>query len=130
MLGASLLVAPMCEETATRRVYLPPGTWIDYQTGRSYDGARWHEIAAGPIPVVLLVKNHTVLPQLAVAQSTSAMNWNDVQLRVFSTDGGIAEGDFALPGGADGGGVRSLRVDGERLVSDPFAGRVKWRITR
>jgi len=72
------------------------------------------------------VKNHTVLPHLAVAQSTSAMNWNDVQLRVFSTDSGISEGSFALPGGV----VQSLRVDGARLVSDPLGGRVKWRITR
>jgi hypothetical protein len=54
------------------------------------------------------------------------MNWNDVQLRIFSTDGGMAEGSFALPGGA----VQSLRVEGTRLVSDPLGGRVKWRITR
>jgi alpha-D-xyloside xylohydrolase len=83
-------------------------------------------MTAGPIPIVLLVKNHTVLPHLAVAQSTSAMNWSDVQLRIFSTDGGMAEGSFALPGG----GVQSLRVEGTRLVSDPLGGRVKWRITR
>lgn len=126
MFGSSLLVAPLFDETTTRRVYLPPGTWIDYQTGRSYEGSRWHEITAGPIPIVLLVKNHTVLPELAVAQSTSAMNWNDVQLRVFSTDGGTAEGSFVLPGGV----VQSLRVEGSRLVSDPFGGSVKWRITR
>jgi alpha-D-xyloside xylohydrolase len=125
MFGSSLLVAPLMEEATSRRVYLPPGMWIDYQTGRSYEGARWHEIAAGAIPIVLLVKNHTVLPHLAVAQSTSAMNWNDVQLRVFSTDGGPAEGSFALPGGT----VQPLRVQGARLVSDPLGGKVKWRVT-
>jgi len=126
MFGPSLLVAPLFEETNSRRVYLPPGMWIDYQTGRAYEGGRWHEMTAGPIPIVLLVKNHTVLPHLAVAQSTSAMNWNDVQLRIFSTDGGISEGSFVLPGGV----VQSLRVDGTHLVTDPFEGRVKWRITR
>ena len=126
MFGPSLLVAPLFEETNNRRVYLPPGTWIDYQTGRAYEGGRWHEMMAGPIPIVLLVKNHTVLPHLAVAQSTSAMKWDDVQLRVFSTDGGISEGSFVLPGGV----VQSLRVDGTHLVTDPFEGRVKWRITR
>ena len=127
MFGASLLVAPLFEENATtRRVYLPPGMWIDYQTGRAYEGARWHTMTAGAIPIVLLVKNHTVLPHLAVAQSTSAMNWNDVQLRVFSTDGARSTGAFALPNGA----VQSLQVDGTRLVSDPLAGKVKWRVTR
>jgi alpha-D-xyloside xylohydrolase len=126
MFGSSLLVAPLFDEATSRRVYLPPGSWIDYQTRRVYEGARWHEIAAGPIPIVLLVKNHTVLPHLSVAQSTSAMNWNDVELRVFSNDGAPAEGSFALPTER----VQALRVEGTRLMADPLAGRVKWRVTR
>ena len=124
MLGSNLLVAPLFEETTSRRVYLPPGTWIDYQTGRTYVGARWHEITAGVIPIVLLVKDHTVLPHLAVAQSTSTMDWRDVELRVFSSDGRVAEGRFAGPGDQ----VQTLRVEGSRLISDPLAGRVKWRV--
>ena len=125
MFGSSLLVAPLFDENTTRHVYLPPGMWIDYQTGKSYEGARWHSMTAGPIPIVLLVKNHTVLPHIAVAQSTSAMNWNDVQLRVFSTDGARSQGSFALPGGP----VQSLEVEETRLVRDPLAGKVKWRVT-
>ena len=35
LFGPSLLVAPLFEEAASRRVYLPPGSWTDYQTGRS-----------------------------------------------------------------------------------------------
>jgi hypothetical protein len=49
-----------------------------------------------------------------------------VELRVFSSDGGPAEGSFALPGER----VQSLRVEGARVVADAFGGRVKWRITR
>jgi alpha-D-xyloside xylohydrolase len=126
MFGSSLLVAPLFDEATTRRVYLPPGTWIDYQSGRAYEGARWHDMTAGAIPIVLLVKNHTVLPHLAVAQSTSAMNWHDIQLRVFSSDDGAAEGSFAPPGGT----VQSLRVEGMRLVKDPLGAPMRWRITR
>ena len=126
MFGSGLLVAPLFEEMTSRQVYLPPGTWIDYQTGRAYEGARWHEIAAGPIPIVLLVKNHTVLPHLTVAQSTAAMNWRDVELRVYSSDGAAADGFFALPGES----AHPLRVQGTRLLADPLGGRVKWRITR
>ena len=61
--GSSLLVAPlMHEHEKSRAVYLPPGTWIDYQTGKNYSGgwqtdrgggnsgnhfgARWHRSAA------------------------------------------------------------------------------------
>jgi alpha-D-xyloside xylohydrolase len=127
MLGANLLVAPLFEDAAKgRRVYLPPGTWIDYQTGLSYPGARYHDIAAGTIPIVLLVKNHTVLPHVAVAQSTAGIDWKNVELKVYSTDGAAAEGTFIQPGGA----VHTLRVNGTGLVADPLAGKVTWRVTR
>ena len=33
--GSSILVAPLMHENETgRNVYLPPGTWIDYQSGQ------------------------------------------------------------------------------------------------
>jgi alpha-D-xyloside xylohydrolase len=127
MFGANLLVAPLFTDSATsRRVYLPPGTWIDYQSGKSYPGAQWHEITAGEVPVVLLVKDHTVLPHVPVAQSTAQIDWKNVELRTYSTDGAVAEGTFVLPGGT----VQTLRVNGTSLVSDPLAGRVTWRVTR
>src|SRR5205085_75467 len=49
LFGSDLLVAPLFEEADHRNVYLPPGSWIDYQTGRVYSGAVWHDIPAGPI---------------------------------------------------------------------------------
>lgn len=129
MFGSDLLVAPLFEEGAGRAVYLPPGTWIDYQTGKTYPGAQWHTIDAGQIPVVLLVKDHTVLPHLAVAQSTADMNWKDVELKVFSSDRGNATGLVARPEG------NATRIDvtgsakGFTLAKDPFAGQVTWKIT-
>jgi alpha-D-xyloside xylohydrolase len=128
MFGSDLLVAPMFESGAERKVYLPPGTWIDYQNGHVYDGARWHEIAAGQIPVVLLVKNHTVLPHLKVAQSTSEMDWDNVELRVFSTDAAPVTGVFTRPGSD----VQPLslvpRARAFALREDPQAGKVKWEV--
>ena len=126
LFGPSLLVAPLFAEGNRRRVYLPPGSWTDYQTGRTYAGAKWHEIEAGLIPIVFLVRDHTILPHVAVAQSTSAIDWQHVELRVFSTDGQASTGQFALPNGD----VQTLRVEGGRLVADPLAGRVQWRVTR
>ncbi len=48
MFGSDLLVAPMFASGDRRKVYLPPGTWIDYQSGRVYEGAKWHDIPLGP----------------------------------------------------------------------------------
>ena len=85
MFGSDLLVAPMFAKRRARKVYLPPGAGSIIRAGKVYEGAQWHEIAAGQIPVVLLVKNHSVLPHIKVAQSTKEMDWNNVELRVFST---------------------------------------------
>jgi alpha-D-xyloside xylohydrolase len=130
MFGSSLLVAPMFDEAATRKVYLPPGSWIDYQTGKVYPGAQWHQIAPGQIPVVLLVKDHSVIPHIKVAQSTSEMDWNNVELRVFSTDNSPVSGLFALPQGD----LLTLKLDsnpsGFSLNNLPLAGKVKWRVSR
>lgn len=130
LFGSDLLVAPMFTNGDRRRVYLPPGAWIDYQSGRVYQGAGWHEIPAGKIPIVLLVKNHSVLPHLKVAQSTKDMDWDNVELRVFSTDNSAAKGLFTRPGTE----VQTLslvpRGRSFVLAQDPQAGKVKWAITK
>ena len=36
--GSELLVAPVVDSTGNRTVYLPPGTWIDFFTGKKYAG--------------------------------------------------------------------------------------------
>ena len=51
LFGPRLLVAPLFSEERTREVYLPPGTWIDYQTGLVYSGERFHRIEAGDVPL-------------------------------------------------------------------------------
>ena len=130
LFGSNLLVAPMFDDAPSRKVYLPPGAWIDYQTGKVYQGAQWHQIAPGQIPVVVLVKDHSVIPHIKVAQSTSEMDWSNVELRVFSTDNASVSGLFALPAGD----LQTLRLDsaatGFSLKSDPLPGKVKWQIIR
>ena len=130
MFGSDLLVAPMFASGEQRDVYLPPGEWIDYQSGQVYEGEKWREIKLGEIPVVLLVRNHSVLPHIKVAQSTSQMDWDNVELRVFSTDAEPLNGLFTRPGS----GVQTLslvpRGSSFVLRDDPQAGKVKWTINR
>jgi alpha-D-xyloside xylohydrolase len=78
---------------------------------------------------VLLVKNHSVLPHIKVAQSTKDMNWSDVELRVFSTDNAPVSGLFALPNGALQTIDLRPAAAGYALAVDPLRGKVKWRIT-
>ena len=39
--GNDFLVAPVMNSEGSRDVYLPEGEWIDFFTGKRYDGARW-----------------------------------------------------------------------------------------
>jgi alpha-D-xyloside xylohydrolase len=128
MFGSDLLVAPMFATGDRRKVYVPPGVWIDYQSGRVYEGAKWHDIQLGQIPVVLLVKNHSVLPHIRVAQSTRDMDWDNVELRVFSTDNGPVTGLFTRPGSDLQNLSLVARGRGFALREDPQAGKVKWEI--
>jgi alpha-D-xyloside xylohydrolase len=130
MFGSDLLVAPLVEAGNSRRVYLPPGAWIDYQSGKAYRGAQWQQLSAGAIPIILLVKDHAVIPHAAVAQNTAALDWKNIELRVFSTDASQATGLFAMPQG----NVQTLTLNSAgqsfALKDDPLKGQVTWQIKR
>ena len=147
--GSSLLVAPLLHENETSRdVYLPPGKWIDYQTGKNYSGG-WQKIEAGKIPEIILVRDGTVIPHIALAQSTLQMDWSKIELVVFAKDAMTAKGSIFLPGDselheltltlwnnhADAKGTSFEPYSTGRasngtfkLASDPSAGKVTWKI--
>jgi alpha-D-xyloside xylohydrolase len=129
LFGSEMLVAPLMESgAASRHVYLPPGHWIDYQSGLSYPGG-WHTIAAGAIPVVLLVRDGAAIPQIALAQSTSRMDWSRLELVVFAEAANTATASVHLPGENT---VHHLELKRRgaafALVHDPLRGRVVWSI--
>jgi alpha-D-xyloside xylohydrolase len=130
MYGSDLLVAPLMHEKETgRAVYLPPGTWIDYQSGKSYTGG-WQSIETGEIPAVILVRNGTAIPRIALAQSTSQMDWSRIELAVFAQDASTAHAKIFLPG-SDSLSELTLNQQAGKfmLAADPFAGKVTWQIT-
>lgn len=97
LFGSQILVAPLLESGMTgRTVYLPEGKWIDYQTEKVYEGG-WHRIEAGSLPIIMLVRDGSVLPHLKLAQSTAEMDWSKMNLKVYSADKKQAEGLVCLP---------------------------------
>ena len=97
LFGSQILVAPLLESGMTgRTVYLPEGKWIDYQTEKVYEGG-WHQIEAGSLPIIMLVRDGSVLPHLKLAQSTAEMDWSKMSLKVYSADKKQAEGLVCLP---------------------------------
>lgn len=97
LFGSQILVAPLLESGMTgRTVYLPEGKWIDYQTEKVYEGG-WHRIEAGSLPIIMLVRDGSVLPHLKLAQFTAEMDWSKMSLKVYSADKKQAEGLVCLP---------------------------------
>ena len=130
LFGSDILVAPLLEAgTKGRDVYLPPGNWIDYQTGRLFT-AGWHQIEAGTIPVVMLVREGAAIPQIAVAQSTAFMDWSKLDVEVFGVNAARASGLVALPDGALLPLMLTRRGSAFALASDPLAGKVAWTVHR
>jgi alpha-D-xyloside xylohydrolase len=129
LFGSDVLVAPIMEEAPDREVYLPPGSWIDYQGGRVYEGARWHSMRAGRLPVVMLARDGSAIPHADLAQSTGGIDWHSLELRVFCARAEAAEGLVCLP---EDGELRALRLERANdvfaLERDALRGRVAWRV--
>jgi alpha-D-xyloside xylohydrolase len=130
LFGSQMLVAPLLHENATgRNVYLPPGTWIDYQTGKAYAGG-WQHLEAGPIPAIILVRDGSVIPHIALAQSTAQMDWSKIELDVFARDTTTAKGLVFLPGDKEAHELTLTKSgNGFKLDADPLAGKVTWKIS-
>ena len=105
MFGSQILVAPLMESGTSRTCYLPEGKWIDYQTGKVYEGGYRH-ITAGEIPCVILVRDGSLIPHVPVAQSTDKIDWSKMELKAYKADAAVCEGLVFKPGDAD---VQSVR---------------------
>jgi alpha-D-xyloside xylohydrolase len=128
LFGSDMLVAPLFENVTKRDVYLPPGQWIDYQSGKVYSGG-WHNIDAGKIPIVILVHEGSVIPRIALAQSTAQMDWSKLDLVVYATDSQKAIGLVCLPTDKVLHRISLVRKGGAfTLDSDPYGGKVGWTI--
>ncbi|MCI5777221.1 MAG: alpha-xylosidase [Bacteroidales bacterium] len=100
MFGSQILVAPLLESGTERTCYLPKGKWIDYQTGKVYDGG-YQTIAAGKIPCVILVRDGSLIPHVPVAQSTSEIKWDKMELKAYKAKAKQCRGLVFKPGDKD-----------------------------
>ncbi len=129
LFGSDMLVAPLFEDNVrSRDVYLPKGKWIDYQTGKVYNGG-WNHIAAGDIPAIILVRDGAVIPHIGLAQSTKDMDWSKLELVSYTSGASTATGFVCLPTDNVLHPVTlQKRGGGFVLQSDPLKGKVSWRI--
>ena len=109
----------------SRDVYLPGGgKWIDYQTGKTYS-AGWNHIAAGKMPIVMLVREGAAIPFVKLAQSTKFIDWSKIDLKVFGS--GNAKGYVCLP---EDQILKQVEVSGGKIVSNPLSGKSTLKVIK
>lgn len=85
MFGEQFLVAPVVKEGArTKKLYLPEGTWIDYNhPQKSYEGEQEIEVDASLETIPMFVKAGSIIPEMPVMPYIGAMNNAPMILEVF-----------------------------------------------
>ena len=97
MFGSQILVAPLLESGDSRTCYLPKGKWIDYQTGKVYEGG-YQTIKVGEIPAVILVRDGSLIPHVPLAQRTDQIQWDKVEWKAYKADAKKCTGMLFKPG--------------------------------
>ena len=97
MFGSQILVAPLLETGDSRTVYLPRGKWIDYQSGKVYEGG-YQTIKVDEIPAVILVRDGSLIPHVPLAQRTDQIQWDKVEMKAYKVDAKTCTGLLYKPG--------------------------------
>lgn len=84
LVGDAMLVAPVLEQGMTKKlVYLPEGTWYDFETKRPYAGKQYHMVDA-PLDVCpIFVKEGSIIPTYEPMQYVGEKPAEILKLMVF-----------------------------------------------
>lgn len=99
LVGENILVAPVVEQGATKRmVYLPKGTWVDYWTKERISGGQYI-IADAPIDVLpMYIREGSITPMYAPVQYVGEKKYDALELLIA---GDTAKGTHYQDNGED-----------------------------
>lgn len=106
LVGENLLVAPVIEQGAVKRmVYLPAGTWFDYESHAEYKGGQYYIVDAPLNVCPIFVKAGTILPKAPEQMYVGEIENPELILDVYPGEGSYRHyndngEDFAYRDGA------------------------------
>jgi alpha-glucosidase len=87
MFGSDLIVAPVLRPGERERgLYLPAGTWYDFWTGRSYEGAQGIAVPVTLRSIPIFVRAGAFIFQQPVVQHTGEMTGQPLRVSVYPAD--------------------------------------------
>jgi alpha-D-xyloside xylohydrolase len=83
LIGSSLLAAPLMAGEIQRSIYLPEGTWYDFNTNQKFQGGKTYTIQPALDQIPLFVKAGTILPLAKPLENISANSQFDITCYVY-----------------------------------------------
>ena len=113
MLGDSLLVAPVFDQSGVVNYYLPDGIWTHYLNGEVREGGRWYTDKYDYFSLPLYVRDNTILPIGAVDSRPDYDYAKDVTFKHYLSADGEAVCTIPDLNGNDVLTVKARREDGQ-----------------
>lgn len=97
MFGEEMLVAPVVKKSArSRNLYLPEGTWIDFNDKKSeFGGEQWMTVDAPLSKIPIFVRKGSIIPRMPVMNYTREQETYPITFEVFPAIEGESA-DFCL----------------------------------
>ncbi|HET7756326.1 MAG TPA: TIM-barrel domain-containing protein [Steroidobacteraceae bacterium] len=130
-LGEALLVAPVLDASGERTVWLPPGEWLEFFTGKRHQGGGSFTAHYAADETPLFVRQGAIIPEQAASEYSDARPLARVILNVYGSGNGrfdLYEDDGISLAYASGQRAHTLMThsagaDGsDRLVIEPTEG--------
>ncbi|HPR33153.1 MAG TPA: glycoside hydrolase family 31 protein [Prolixibacteraceae bacterium] len=94
--GDAFLVAPILEPgQTTREVFLPPGIWFDFFTGKRFLGNSLQRIEATPEWIPVFVKAGSFVPMTLPMKNTASYNPSELEIHYYY-DPSVRKAEYVL----------------------------------
>jgi len=128
MLGDSLLVAPIFEESGDVEFYLPKGKWTNFFTGEVKAGPGWQQEKHDFSSLPLYVKENTVLVLGKEGETRTVYDYtSDIEVRTYFAE----KGTKVKVVDSEGSQAGVLETDGEDGIKSvgQESSKGKWEVT-
>ena len=90
-LGEAMLVAPVLAPGEEHTVYLPPGEWCDFFSGKAYSGGRTFSAHYALDATPVFVRAGAIIPEQPVSEYSDAKPLDSLVLNVYGSGAGTFE---------------------------------------
>ncbi len=86
--GNEMLVAPVVDSTGNRTVYLPPGIWIDFFSGKKYDGGTTFTAHYDVDETPVFVREGSIIPEQPDMAYSNQKPLNPALVNIYGSGNG------------------------------------------